>query len=305
VTPLDVACATDLRYLPRTAAMLHSLIAGQRGSEVRVHLLHGPDVTGRSLAELRAMLEGSSTSLVAHEIDDGAIAGLPSWGRIPATMWYRILLPELLADVDRVLYVDVDVLICDSLAELWQLDLTDHYVAAVTNVPEQHMLGHARDLGLPGPDRYFNSGVLLFNLERMRRDGCSAGLLRTARERSKRLLWPDQDALNLVLGERRLELHPRWNVMNSLRLFPWSRELLDPEDITEALLHPGIVHFEGPRENKPWHILCDHPLGAAFLDHQRQTPWPRLRRDGVTPPNLLRLGMRRVSRGHRPTAVTA
>jgi lipopolysaccharide biosynthesis glycosyltransferase len=295
VTPLHVACAADARYVPHAAAMLHSIAAGHGDTEIRVHFLHGPELEPHLIRALQSMFDGTPVSIAAHQVEPAAVAGLPAWGRIPATMWYRILLPDLLPDVTRILYLDVDVIVVDPISDLWQLDLDGFYLAAVTNVPERHMLGHARDLGLPGADRYFNSGVLLMNLDLMRRDDCAAALSECALGRLDDLLWPDQDALNLVLGDRRLDLHPRWNMMNSIRAFPWSEELLDPVAVREAIENPAIVHFEGPRENKPWHLLCDHPFRGAYREHRLQTPWPRFRPDGLTAPNLLRLVRRRVA----------
>jgi lipopolysaccharide biosynthesis glycosyltransferase len=292
VAATHVACAADARYLPHTAAMLHSLLEAQDSEPTTVHFLHGPELEGQ-LAPLERMLEGTPVALVAHRIDSADIAGLPSWGRIPVTMWHRVLLPRLLSAVDRVLYLDVDVLVLAPLAELWELDLTGYSVAAVTNVPEQHRLGHAAELGLSGPSSYFNSGVLLMNLEAMRRDGCSEALIECARSRLDELLWPDQDALNIVLGARRLALHPRWNLMNSILKFPWAEDFFPPGAIGGAVQRPGIIHFEGPAENKPWHVLSENPFRDAYREHRRQTPWPRYRPEGITPGNLLRLARRR------------
>jgi lipopolysaccharide biosynthesis glycosyltransferase len=294
MTPIDVACAADARYLAHGAAMLHSVASVDHGGALRIHFLHGSDIPAGDLDALERMLAGAGASLSRHAIDEAAIAGLPDWGRIPTTMWYRIMLPELLGQTERVLYLDIDTLVLDSLGPLWELELDDSYLAAVTNVPERHMMGHAAELGLPGPEAYFNSGVLLMNLELMRREGSSAALRECALTRREQLLWPDQDTLNLVLGDRRRELHPRWNLMNSIRSFPWSEELLGAEAVAEAVADPAIVHFEGPDLNKPWHLLCDHPLRERYAEHRGATPWPRWRRSGITPRNLGRYTVRRV-----------
>ena len=295
---MHVAWAGDRAYVPHAAAALRSLTGHASGERIHAHFLHPSGTDTRCLEGLRSIAAGGPLTVELHAISPAQVTGLPGWGRIPPTMWYRILLPELLPGVERVLYLDCDVLVLTSISPLWALDLTDSYLAAVTNVPEQHMLGHARELGLAGPERYFNSGVLLMNLELMRRDGCAAALRECALDRSGHLLWPDQDALNLVLGERRHALHPRWNLMNSIRSFPWSADLFAPGAVAEAIRDPAIIHFEGPRQNKPWHVLCDHPYRDAYLAHRRQTPWPRVRRDGVTPANMVR-ALRR-----RRTAVT-
>ena len=295
--PVEVAVASDAEYLPHTAALLRSLLDSQTGTDVHVHLLHEAEVAAGDLARLGAMMDAGGARLTTHPVSAQSVAGLPAWGRIPVTMWHRIMLPSLLADSARVLYLDVDVLVRDSLQDLFALDLDGCYVAAVTNVPQRHMFGHAGQLGLPGPEHYFNSGVLLMNLDLMRRDGCTDALLRCARGRAGELLWPDQDALNLVLSRRRRRLHPRWNLMNSIRRFEWSDELLDAREVAEARADPGIVHFEGPDENKPWHILCDNPFREVYFSCRRRTPWPHVRRAGVTPANVIALGRRRVASG--------
>ncbi len=277
---IHVACAAEGAYVPHSAAMLHSVLA--QAGDVQVHYLHGPGF--REAAALRELVDG----IAFHPVAPEAVAGFPSRHRFTPAMWYRLFLPELLPDVDRVLYLDADTLAMDSLAELWATDLEGHWVAAVTNVFEPWSIGRPKELGLAGPEAYFNSGVLLFNLGEMRRDGRGEALRELVRTRGDELLWPDQDALNLVLGERRLALHPRWNCMNSVLAFDAARDVFGAEAVEEARRRPGIRHFEGPDANKPWHLLCDAPGREAYFEHRRATPWPRVRREGVTPLNLLR-----------------
>jgi lipopolysaccharide biosynthesis glycosyltransferase len=91
-----------------------------------------------------------------------------------------------------------------------------------------------------------------------------------------------------VLGERRLALHPRWNCMNSFFVFPDAGDAFPPGQLDEAKADPAIRHFEGPDQNKPWHYLCDHELRALYALHRAGTPWPRFRREGMTPGNVVR-----------------
>src|SRR5437879_3158835 len=79
--------------------------------------------------------------------------------------WYRIFLPELLPELDRVLYLDADVIVVDSLIPLWNVDLSEDYLAAVTNVFQAAHVHRPVELGLAGPRAYFNSGVMVLNLE--------------------------------------------------------------------------------------------------------------------------------------------
>jgi lipopolysaccharide biosynthesis glycosyltransferase len=296
MTTLDIACAAEGKaYVAHSAAMLHSLLAAHPEHEVRIHYMHGPDIGDREERKLAAMVERAGGQITFLRIGDERIEGLPTAGFTRKATWYRIFLPELAPEPERILYLDSDLLVLDSLAPLWELDLTGHWVAAVTNVFQHDHVHRPAQLGLAGPQVYFNAGVLLLNLAEMRRDGCSDALLRFGVENAERLGWRDQDALNVVLGPRRLALHPRWNCMNSVLLFPESVDVFGADAVREARENPAIRHFEGPSENKPWHLLCERDLRELYLDHRRQTPWPRVRREGVTPANVARRLRRRMA----------
>lgn len=290
--PLVVACSADAAYLPHAATMLHSVLTNRGGLPVQAHLLHGPSLRTEALGDLARMAEHAGGTLTTHEIADARIAGLPGIRQagIPSTIWYRCDLPELLPETRRVLYLDGDTLAVDSLERLWQTELGDNYVAAVTNVFEPWNLGYPESLGLEltGPRSYFNSGVLLMNLDAMRRDDCTTAIRAWALANRERLPWGDQDALNAVLAARRVELAPRWNCMNSVLLFDAAVDVFGAEAVEEARIRPGIRHFEGPGPNKPWHLLAAPEVRALYMRHRRATPWPRLRPEGVTPRNVVK-----------------
>jgi lipopolysaccharide biosynthesis glycosyltransferase len=292
---LEVACAAERRYAPHSAAMLHSVLE-HSPLPVRVHYLHGPSFPAASARRLAWMVRRHGGEISFVEVPDERIAGLPVDELFTSAMWYRILLPELAPDADRVLYLDVDTIAVDDLGPLWETELGDAYLGAVTNVffkPEHR--DRVAALGLD-PERYFNSGVLLCDLARMRADGCTERLLTTVRDERRELEWPDQDALNLVYEGRRADLHPRWNCMNSVMRFEWTEEVFGPELTREARSRPGIRHFEGPEVEKPWHLMCERAGRELYFRHRRRTPWPIARREGVTLRNVARRARRLVAR---------
>ena len=297
---LHLACAADRAYVPHVAAMLHSVIAQRGDLEVQVYFLHGPALPRRTLRRLAAMVERLGASIRPLEIADERVGGLPTSVETTEAMWYRIYLPELLPEVPRVLYLDGDALAVDSLEPLWATDLGDHLVAAVTNVFIQDPVARALPaaLGLSAIQDYFNSGVLLMNLDQMRREGSTAEVREVAR--SKKFFWGDQDFLNAVMARRRLALHPRWNLMNSIATFDHATEAFTPEEVEEARQRPGIRHFEGPERNKPWHVDCDFPLRELYFEHRRATPWPHVERVGGPPEPRHLARLRRLKRALRP-----
>jgi lipopolysaccharide biosynthesis glycosyltransferase len=270
---LDVACAVQGAYVPHSAAMLRSVFAAGGVGGVRAHYLHGPGLRRASRRRLERLAQAAGGEIVFWPVPDDRVAGLPVHGYFTSAMWYRILLPELLPDVERVLYLDVDTLALDDLAPLWDIDLDGALVAAVTNVFERGRWdAHTEALGVAQED-YFNSGVLLLHLAEMRRSGSVDEMRRLAARHGDRLLWPDQDVLNLALGPRRVALHPRWNAMNSLFVFDNADEAFGPGEAREARARPAIRHFEGPGANKPWARGATVPHAAEYRRNRNATPW--------------------------------
>lgn len=295
---LHVACAADAGYLRHSAAMLHSLLVNAAGVELTVDYLLGDDIGSVPRGQLQAMVEGLGATIVFHRFDPASVSELPILpGRGPMTgsLWYRIWLPEVLPDVDRLLYLDIDTIVLDSVAPLAAVDLTGHHVAGVSNLWEPWNRGRPIGLGLPPEQPYFNSGVLLMNLELMRRDDSTAALLACVREQPEKIVWGDQDALNIVLGATHLPLAPRWNAMNSVMRFPFAdaAEVYGEAATEEARLHPAIRHFEGPAINKPWHLLAEPADRELYRTHRRATPWPRFVPDGITARTVARRLLRR------------
>jgi lipopolysaccharide biosynthesis glycosyltransferase len=274
---LDVACAAEgTPYVAHSAAMLHSLLARHREHDVHVHYMHGPDIDERQERQLAGMVESGGAAISFLRIADSQIEGLPTKGFTRKATWYRIFLPELLPEVDRILYLDSDLIVVDSLAPLWEIGLAGYWVGAVTNVFQDNHLERPAELGLAGPHAYFNAGVLLMNLDEMRRDSRTQALLDYAIENATKLEWRDQDALNVVLGQRRLALHPRWNCMNSFYLFRRNAKGVGRRALKQAFRNPAIRHFEGPDALKPWHPECEQKLRELYMEHRRGTPWPQL-----------------------------
>lgn len=271
---IHVALATDRAYVPYCGVATLSLAEARLEAPLTIHILHGEDVGRDDVDALTSVASRSGVDVVAHGIDSAAVADLPSVDRFGPVIWFRLLLPELLADCDRVVYLDADTFAVAPLDDLWRVDLGDAAVAAVRNVVHPEHRHRDPGLGLPTMSAYFNSGVLLFDLERVRSDGLMARARDVACDQRDRLLWPDQDALNVAFARRWLAVHPRWNCMNSLRVWrPWAEEALGAVAVADALADPAVVHFEGPALSKPWHYLSDHPLRARYRSALARTPW--------------------------------
>jgi lipopolysaccharide biosynthesis glycosyltransferase len=284
--PAVAFCADD-NYAVMLAVAIRSLLHNTRiGRSLDVYVIDGglgPD----NQAKLHALVAGAPIDAQLHVVQPD-LERLPRHNRLPwinrSTLLRLLLLDLIGADVERVLYLDSDVLfIGGDLDELWALDLGDHLLAAVMDpgcwngYPELHELGFAPDAA------YFNAGFLLLNARLCRKEHALERALQRAVELDGRLDFVDQDVLNLVCQRRWLPLSPRWNVMSRTLQF---QHATSTGPLKDARDHPYMFHFTGPgragpgamwwakREDlKPIAFLCTHPLRERFFHELDQTPW--------------------------------
>lgn len=270
---IEIAMGVDGPYLPFAATVMRSCLDHHEGSRLSFHLLYADSSLTGELGRVEEMVFGQGARLQVHRMDHAVVDGLPRSASFPPVVSMRLLLPRLLPDVPRVVYLDADVLVQASLGPLWSADLEGRPLGAVHNVVEPRYAPHIRAIGLE-PGRLFNSGVLVMDLERMRRASLVDHLLDIAQQQSEELLWPDQEVLNLGFADQWKALHPRWNVQNSFfSMRPLANEVFPSELIDEAIERPAVRHFEGPWMCKPWHYLCREPSAELFHEALQRTPW--------------------------------
>lgn len=285
---IHIACAADAAYLPHIATLLKSVAINHGGEGVTAHFLHDATVSAEQLAQLHQHVEQSGMRLVCHCPSLSQLEGLPISTRYPQAVWFRTLLPELLPEVERILYLDADTLVLQSLLPLWQLDFAAMPFAAVQDVPSRRHANVPTEIGLARSEDYFNSGVLLINLEQMRAMDFYGRIKKIDRTRFT-AGFPDQIALNIVANGQWLRLHPKWNCMSPFivgtpRAFDLSARSLQQQ---QAAASPCILHFEGYWNAKPWHYRCDHPHRWLYLHYRSLTPWPLQQLEGRTLKNRI------------------
>lgn len=184
-------------------------------------------------------------------------AGFTSY--LPRSTWARIFAPELLPHVNRALYADIDILVCDDCSSLFTLDMQGAALGVVYESASSPTAEVYDRLDIPREyPGYFNAGVLLMDFEQFRTCNIAQKILAVADKYNGKLYAQDQDALNAALYDNVIRLHPRWNwhdryTRTSLFANPSSKlwRAFEPREVVEASLFPGIIHFIGA--HKPWH----------------------------------------------------
>ncbi|MBQ7251386.1 MAG: hypothetical protein IJS32_02155 [Kiritimatiellae bacterium] len=252
---------TDAGYALPTAVAVRSLRDSRApGTEVAVHVL------ARGLApEDRALLAGLAGERFAVDLREGesdpVLDGLTGAdGHVSSSALQKFHLADIFPELDRILYLDGDILVEKDLSALWKTDLEGAPLAAV---PDFKMMrkGMPRRLGLPR-DTYFNSGVMLLDLARWRADGIAEKLVDWKLHGTNFLM--DQDAFNAVLGDRAKWLPVSANFGTFLldrSCLPELRAFYGDATLTLEGLVSGIEILHCPGWCKPW--LCYNAPGSA------------------------------------------
>lgn len=246
-------------------------------------LVNNPDlffdivVVGRATERLdkdklrRSLDFFSNHSLSFREFTPPAERHLPLNPRAHYTLdnWTRLWVQEFFADdIDRVLYLDSDTVVLGSIAALWRVDLGGALIGAV-DIPGSQQ--GVNKLGMRAEDGYFNSGVLLIDLEQWRQTRALQTVLDYIDAYPERLVYTlDQDALNACFHARRKRLDYKWNA-----IWPFYRQPvalpLTAAEIDRVRREARIIHFNG--NLKPWSYFCDHPRKVEYDKYLRMTEW--------------------------------
>jgi len=283
---IRIALCLNRAYTPWAATTMASCLRANSECSIRFEIVHDCSFSKRDIEGLQQIVDSRPTaSIDFHPVSPSSgLNELPTTCEFGNVVWLRLYLPEVLAGVSKVLYLDADTFVLGQLTDLWDSPLGEAPLAAVANVVEPPFRSHVAALGINYPGGYFNSGVLLLNLERMRAEKTLERLLRFALDHRHELIWPDQDILNRVFTDRWLPLHPRFNSQSCFwHPAGWAVEVFGEEAVREAKRAPVIRHFEGRGLCKPWHYMCPVPGYREYRRVLATTPWANTPIEDRTP----------------------
>lgn len=279
---MNILFSSDDNYARHLGVAMISIL--QHNSDVKDIRFYVIDnqITQSNIEKLESVITGydnAEISLIPFENFEKQLHLRLSWP-ISLSSYARLFVGEMLpADVERVLYLDCDVIVNGSLSDLWHTDLHGKCLGAVQDtIPSKTKAS----VGLTPRQPYFNAGVLLIDMKMWRLNGIGKKCMSFIETYEGCVSHHDQGVLNGVLSGQWERLPLKYNVMsvhylmsqsNIYRYYKDEAPFYNSLDKYEAINNPIILHFTPSFTNRPWEDNCCHPLRDCYCRVLAISPW--------------------------------
>ena len=192
--------------------------------------------------------------------------------------YYRLFLPTLLPEaVEKVIYLDCDSLIDNSLSDLWNTNIEGYDIAGVLDVISKE---NKLCVGLKEDDPYVNAGMLVINLAKWRNDKMEKKMIDFIQYHKGKVCYHDQGTINGVCLNKKI-LHPKYNAMtpffvmkvSQIKHYHSVKKYYTQKELNEAKNNPVFIHFTPYLTDRPWVKGNLHPLRNHYNKTMDKTPW--------------------------------
>lgn len=267
---MNVVINIDKNYVGIASIMLFSLLSNNK--EFVTLFIFNDDLEECDFESIKNTLKDFNNIKIVDVKIDSSMFPLDTsvltnrWGK---AVFYRLLISEFLPEtVERALYMDTDIIVDKSLKEMYNIDLNNNYIAACIDTEVSDLYDNDR-LHINDANVYFNSGIILFDVKRIKTDGIMSiqVINECLKKYSNKLLFPDQDLLNILFAGKTLIMeHRKYNFLCAR-----SRH-------TNRLLRmygrkAAIFHYGGETWHRPWNYNYVGKFGDKFWSYAVNTPY--------------------------------
>lgn len=279
---VNLVMAADNRFAPYLAVFIYSVIACSKEENYDMVVLHR-NITKENQQKIQRMIEGKKNICIRFADLTEYVKGIPFkvHHHFSVETFYRYFILDVMKAYQKVLYMDSDMIVLRDVAELYRKNIDGYMLAAVKDVD---VIGSIKSderseryvkttLGIEKELEYFQAGVLLLNLQEMRKNTSSKELVKKTLEHKWNMV--DQDVLNIICHGKVKFLEQQWNVITNWTYGKKSRmDIIKNVPIPlwseykEARKNPYVIHYAGAW--KPWNTPnCDY--AEEFWQYARNT----------------------------------
>ena len=254
-----IVSSSDNAYAQHLGVMIISLLKNKaRTTMISIYILDG-GISEQNRIKLLSISKKYSFMMAFIKIDPHEYKYVKISDYISQASYYRILIPNFIPhEVNKILYLDCDIIVKKDLSDMWNTDISNYYLAAVEN---QYPTDY-KSLGLLKSDDYFNAGVMLVNIESWRNMNVTRQCFEFLKKYPEAIRFWDQDVLNAVIKGLWYHLPSTYNFESSRITFKHSK----PNQKT-----PHIIHFFD-KHHRPW-LFITTGNKMEYWRYLWRSPW--------------------------------
>lgn len=279
---LNILLSSDDNYAQHLGATIYSLLSQNSDAESICIYVVDNGIEYSNKANLESIVEkysNASIAWISFEKWKSQLKLNMTWN-ISLSSYARLFVSEMLPEtIDRVLYLDCDMIICESLQNLWSTDLHGMVLGAIQDSISD---GTKSSVGLLPNERYFNAGMLLIDLKKWREQHIGDKCLQFISDKNGAVVHHDQGVLNgvfrnqwecLPLKYNLMTIHYIYNCKQVMNYYGEHAVFYSEDEIEGAKRKPVILHYTPSFTTRPWVKNCKHPMKKMYWDAVANTPW--------------------------------
>lgn len=255
---MHIAFCLDNNYVEQILAVIRSIAHTNANQNINIYLVFN-DLNEQNQARFKAV---ETKNLTIHcRPTNVVVDGVGPKNHVSKATFVKFELINALPELGKVLYLDGDIVVNGDLAPLWQTDLKDCYLAGVENPFSTRQAA----LDMDSDAVYFNAGILLMNLTKMREENFYQKAHDYIEQCGNKLMFHDQDVFNHLVNGKFIQLSEVFNFQTFFirKIHRFSAE--KRRYYRNLMKNATIIHYSSGI--KPWDKFDPHPLVRLFRQY--------------------------------------
>ena len=259
---IHIGYGIDNNYARCCASSIASFCFNNPTKNFNFHIMTN-DLSTTNKKQFEQLAQLYSVNIYIYEINIDTLAKLPTQTHLPIATYFRFILPLILDNVDKLFYIDADIICLQNADDLFNINLNNNIIGAVPDLPWMNKKRN-KTLNLQN-HIYFNAGMLIINIDKWNNFNTFAKVLQAIQNEPQKFRYLDQDALNLILTKHIQYLDTKFNCIDINNI--------DKKNII-------LLHFAA--HPKPWNIafpiskVCNEFNKNLYQYYENKTPWKNL-----------------------------
>lgn len=259
---MNLLFTLNKKYFPQLIVLLKSIHHNNPDEEFHIYII-SKELDDIHVEEIFSNLKEAKVTITLLEFDETLLKGSPTSKRYPLEIYYRLFAAQVLpSDVDRILYLDPDIVVINSLKELYNMDFEDNYFIGATHVNK--ILRKFNEIRVSAPKNapYINTGVMMINVKKLREEQDVNEVYEYIEKHKHKFTLPDQDVLCGLYGDKVKLINEYIYNLNDRMITIYNLKNRKKIDLDWVRENAVIIHYCG--RNKPWNKKYRGILGEFY-----------------------------------------